>query len=447
MHRTWCGRLAVSAAALGVALTNSALPSGQKQQGSAGVLDEHPSIQYAIRPTKDRVAKLNQALTKNKESLQRDTRTGYLLPVLKALGVPVESQLLVFSKTGVQRAYTGPRNPRAIFFDESVVVAYVPGAPAIELAAHDPQQGVVFYTLDQAAAPPVLTRRTSCLTCHVSASTLNVPGIIVRSNTVDDGGQVMPQFGSNDVNHRTPHPDRWGGWFVTSDALAVPYSQRAHTGNITFNRRGSTSNQVFVDWLNSSPETRGYLSSLSDIVALLVFDHQMHAINLLTRLNWESRVTSSNGQTSVSEGALRSLVNELAEYLLFTGEVPPSVPLTPRPGFAERLDARTPKDRHGRSLGQLDLVNRLARYPCSFMVYSEAFDGLSPAVKEAVYGRMIDILSGNDLHARSARLSADDRRAVLEILRDTKPDFNRFEWSRRLQVSSASYGKAFVFHP
>ena len=437
----------MSAVALGIAVAGSALTSGQKQGGWAGVLDEHPSIQYASRPTKDRVATLNQALAERERSLQRDARTGYLLPVLEALGVPVESQLLVFSKTGVQRAYTGPHTPRAIYFDESVVVAYVPGAPAIELAAHDPQQGVVFYTLDQAGAAPILTRRTSCLTCHVSASTLNVPGIIVRSNTVDDGGQVMPQFGSYDVNHRTPHPDRWGGWFVTSDPSAVPYSQRAHTGNITFSRRGNTSNQVFIDWLNSSPETRGYLSSQSDIVALLVFDHQMHAINLLTRLNWESRVASSHGEASVSDAVLRGLVNELAEYLLFAGEVPPSVPLTARPGFAERLEARTPKDRHGRSLGQLDLVNRLARYPCSYMVYSDAFEGLSQAVKEAVYGRMIDVLSEHDMRPQSARLSADDRRAVLEILRDTKPDFNRFEWNRQLQVSSASHGKAFIFHP
>ena len=397
--------------------------SGQKQEGWPGVLDEHPSIQYAIRPTTDRVAKLNQALIDTGRSLQRDPRTGYLLPVLEALGVPVESQLLVFSKTGVQRAYTSPHNPRAIFFDESVVVAYVPGAPVIELAAHDPQQGVLFYTLDQAAGRPVLTRRTSCLTCHVSASTLSVPGIIVRSNTVGDDGNVLPGFGSYDVNHETPHPDRWGGWYVTSDPLAVPYAQRAHTGNITFFGQGSTSNQVFIDWLNSSPETRGYLSSLSDIVALLVFDHQMHAINLLTRLNWESRVASSDDRASISGGALRGLVNELAEYLLFAGEVPPSVPLTPRPGFAERLESRTPKDRHGRSLGQLDLVNRLLRYPCSYMVYSEAFEGLSPAVKEAVYGRMIDILSGKDVRTRYARVSADDRRAVLEILRETKPDF------------------------
>jgi hypothetical protein len=423
MSGKWCGRLLVSAAVLGTAVVNSALTSGEIQEEWAGVLDEHPGIQYATRPTTDRVARLNRTLTEGGRFLRRDARTGYLLPVLEALGVAVESQLLVFSKTGVQRAYTSPQNPRALFFDESVVVGYVPGAPVIEFAAHDSQQGVVFYTLDQAAAAPVLARHTDCLSCHVSASTLNVPGMIVRSNTVGDDGNVMPQVGSYDVSHRTPHPDRWGGWFVTSEGAAAPYAQRAHAGNITFSGRGITSNQVFVDWINSSPETRGYLSSSSDIVSLLVFDHQMHAINLMTRLNWESRVASSNGHATESDAARRRLVNELADYLLFVGEVPPSVPLTPRPGFAERLESRTPKDRHGRSFGQLDLVTRLLRYPCSYMVYSEAFSGLPSPVKEAVYRRMIDTLSGNDARAGHARLSANDRRLVLEILRDTKSDF------------------------
>jgi hypothetical protein len=423
MNGTWCGRLLVIAAAFGIAIANSALTSGQKPESWAGVLDEHPGIQYASRSTTDRVAKLNQALTQGARSFQRDPRTSYLRPVLEALGVSVDSQLLVFSKTGVQRSYINPQNPRALFFNESVVVGYVPGAPVLELAAHDRQQGVVFYTLDQAAAAPVFTRRTSCLACHVSASTLDVPGMIVRSNTVGDDGNVIPQLGSNDVDHQTPHPDRWGGWFVTSDVASAAYATRAHMGNITFSGAGSTSNQVFVDWVNSAPDTRGYLSSSSDIVALLVFDHQVHAINLLTRVNWEARVASSNGRASASDGTLGRLVNELADYLLFVGEAPASVPLTAPQRFAEHLESATPKDRQGRSFGQLDLGRRLLRYPCSYMVYSEAFDGLSPPVKEAVYRRMLDILSGSDARTKYARLTADDRRAVLEILRDTKLDF------------------------
>ena len=422
MRGTWPGRLLIAATGLTVTIASSALTSGQKPDASTGVLDEHPAIQYASRPTTDRVARFSLTVSQRGQTLARDPRTGFLLPVLQALGVPVESQLLVFSKTGVQRTYTGPQTPRALFFDQSVVVAYVPGAPLIELAAHDPQQGVVFYTIDQTAAAPVAVRRTSCLSCHVSATTLGVPGIIARSNTVGEDGNVMPQFGSENVNHRTAHSDRWGGWYVTSEAV-TPYGQRAHAGNITSTGREITSNHVFVEWMRSAPDTRGYLSPYSDIVALLTFDHQMHAINLLTKLNWESRVAASNGEANAPGGTLRASIDELADYLLFVGEAPPSAPLDPVPAFAEYLAARTPTDRHGRSLGQLDAVDRLMRYPCSYMVYSEAFDGLSPAVKGAVYGRMLEILSGHDTRAKYAHLTPIARTAVLEILRDTKPDF------------------------
>ena len=423
--KSWTGPVAAGACVLAVAIAGSAALSGQKaDEPWGGVLDEHPRIAYASRPTTDRVAALNQALAAGSRSLRREPQSGYLASVLDALGVPVESQLLVFSKTGVQRAHTGPHTPRAIFYNLSVVVAHVPGAPFLELAAQDPQQGVVFYTLDQSAASPALKRQTSCLTCHVSATTLDVPGMIVRSNTVDEGGNVMPQFGSYDVSHETPHPDRWGGWYVTSDPLAIPYAQRAHTGNITFTRGGSTSNQVFVDWLNSAPETRGYLSPQSDIVALLVFDHQMRAINLLTRLNWEARVAAAGTSAAgAPEPGIGKLANELADYLLFLSEQPPSVPLIARDGFAASLEPQAPKDRQGRSLAQLDLSTRLMRYPCSYMVYSEAFDGLPAAVKQLVYARMIDVLSSPDQRVSDARLSAADRRAVLEILRETKPDF------------------------
>jgi hypothetical protein len=261
-----------------------------------------------------------------------------------------------------------------------------------------------------------------CLTCHVSATTLNVPGIIARSNTVAEDGNVMPRMGSNDVDHRTPHPDRWGGWFVTTEAL-VQYAQRQHAGNITFSEAGTTSNQVFVDWISSAPEARGYLSESSDIVALLVFDHQSHAINLLTRLNWESRVVRASGTAGTSDGTLTPLVNELADYFVFTAEAPPSVPLVPRAGFSAWLATQAPRDRQGRSLAQLDLSERLMRYPCSYMIYSEAFDALPAPVKQAIYRRITDQLLRDTAPGEYNRAPAADRRATLDILRDTKPDF------------------------
>lgn len=420
------------------ALVSAVATVAQKPEPWAGALDEHPAIQYASRPTTDRIARLQRSLTESGTLLSHDLRTGYLTAVLEALRIPIDSQLLVFSKTGVQRAYTSPHNPRALYFDRSVVVGYIPGAPAIEIAAHDPQQGIVFYAVDQHAAAPAFTRRTSCLSCHVSSSTLDVPGLIARSNVVSEEGDTLPQLGSNDVDHRTGHADRWGGWFVTLRGAPAPYSQRGHAGNITSTERGQTSNGVFVDWMDSAPETRGYLSSSSDVVALLLFDHQARAINLLTRLNWEARIAATDGSAAAGEhangdrqsvaailadGPVRELVDELASYLLFAGEAPFAVPLTAPPGVAASLEAQTPKDRRGRSFGQLDLTTRLLRYPCSYLIYSEAFDGLPSAVKQAVYRRMLDILSAADPGRDFQRLTAEDRRAVLEILRETKSDF------------------------
>ncbi len=369
-----------------------------------GVLDEHPVIQYASRPTTDRIATLMRAIADGKTALEPDPKTGYLAPLLRALAIPIETQVLVFSKTGVQAAFTGPQNPRALYFDDSVVVGYIPGAPIVEIAAQDAQQGTQFYTVDQGLPKPRIRRLTSCLSCHVSAGTLEIPGFIARSHLVDEDGNVLSLSGTHDVDHRTGHPDRWGGYYVTSEALQ-PYNQRAHAGNITFSPGGVTSNQVFVNWEAMAPETLRYPARTSDIVSLLVFDHQMHAANLITRLNWETRIGSD----------VTPFVNDLADYLLFAGEAPPQVALLPQHGYAEWLDGRFPKDRLGRSLGQLDLTNRLMRYPCSYMVYSEAFYALPPTARQAVYRRMRE---------RIARtFSPADAAAVLGILADTKPDF------------------------
>jgi hypothetical protein len=422
VHRAKSRRVVCGAVAAAVSAVVIRSIAAQDQDIRPGSILANPSIQYATRPTTDRVTRLSQAIAGGGSSLQRDAQTGYLRSLLTALGVPIESQLLVFSKTGAQQALTNPHNPRALFFDNSVAVGYVPGAPAIEIAAHDPQQGVVFFTLDQTRDAAVPVRRTSCLTCHASRGTLDVPGMIARSHVVGDDGSPLTAGASIDVDQQTPHPDRWGGWFVTQEGVAAPYAQRAHEGNITFTPAGTTSSQVFVDWMNSAPESRGYLSASSDIVGLLVFDHQMHAINLLTRLNWDARIAAGG---SAERRVPHALVDDLVDYFLFVGEVPPSVPLTPRPGFAAQLAARIPKDHRGRSLAQLDADARLMRYPCSYLIYSAAFDALPTDVKAAVYARMQAILTGRNADRKYAGLSASDRLAVLEILRDTKADFPR----------------------
>jgi hypothetical protein len=334
----------------------------------------------------------------------------------------------VFSKTGVQRDYTGPATPRALYFNTSVVVGYIAGAPLLEIAAQDAQQGVQFYTVDQTEPErATFSRRTECLSCHISVSTLEVPGVIARSNIVGRDGGVMPRLGSFTVNHQTPHTERWGGWFVTADTTAPPYIQLGNLGNTTVAVHPTSgpvlfSNHAFVEWMGMAPAARPYPSELSDAAALMTFDHQMHAMNLLTRLNWEARLLSS-GATRDGAAEMERRVEELVDYLLFVGEAPLAVTVTPRPGLAAALAARIPHDAQGRSLAQFDLQTRLMRYPCSYMIYSPAFDGLPTALKQAVYRRLYAILSLEESDPKYAHISAASRRAIIDILHETTKDF------------------------
>jgi len=122
---------------------------------------------------------------------------------------------------------------------------------------------------------------------------------------------------------------------------------------------------------------------------------------------------------------LRDVVREFVDYLLFVDKEPLTAAIKGTSGFAEKFAAGGPRDGGGGSLRQLDLERRLIRYPCSYMIYSAAFRALLDEARYAVYRRMWDILSGNDASPKNARLSAMDRRAVVEILGDTLADLPR----------------------
>jgi hypothetical protein len=158
----------------------------------------------------------------------------------------------------------------------------------------------------------------------------------------------------------------------------------------------------------------------------MVFEHQMRMVNLFTRLGWQTRYALSHPVAAQSRQYLRHTTDELVDYMLFVDEPPLANPIHGTSGFAEKFSAEGPDDSHGRSFRQIDLERRLMRYPCSYMIYSEAFDALPAEARQAVYDRMWQILSGKDKSPRYARLSLADRRAVVEILRETKnglPDY------------------------
>ena len=106
--------------------------------------------------------------------------------------------------------------------------------------------------------------------------------------------------------------------------------------------------------------------------------------------------------------------------MLFVDEAPLPSPVRGASGFAKEFPSKGPRDSKGRSLRDLDLTRRLLRYPCSYMIYTEAFDALPPATLAIVYERMWAILSGAATDGEYAKLSQADRRAIIEILRETK---------------------------
>jgi len=160
----------------------------------------------------------------------------------------------------------------------------------------------------------------------------------------------------------------------------------------------------------------GYLSPHSDIVALLVLEHQAQMLNLITRVGWEARVGADAGRP------LERAAAEFVDYMLFVDEAPLPGPIAGTSSFASTFSAVGPRDRHGRSLRDLDLGKRLLRYPCSYLIYSEPFDALPATAKAAIYERLWEVLSGRDTAPRYNALSSTDRTALVEILRDTKKD-------------------------
>ncbi|MGH9239905.1 MAG: hypothetical protein ACRD3G_17825 [Vicinamibacterales bacterium] len=379
---------------------------------------DHPAIGYRVAPRTDPVAQLNARLLAGTATLAFDGPAGYLRSLLNALDIPVESQMAVFSKTSLQGARVNPSNPRTIFFNDDVAVAWMRGG-FIEIAAQDPRQGIGFYLLPQEAGMgPRLFPDGQCLGCHYSATAEGVPGLVLRSIPTAADGATLPWLGNATMDHRTPPAERWGGWYVTGRHGSQP-----HLGNLTLPDRRA---QELPAWSPSRTlttlagrfDTSGYLSEHSDIVALLVFQHQARVMNLLTRAGWLARLAAAENPPPGVATRLPPSVNELVDYLLFVGEAPLE-DVSGTSGFAAAFAARGPRDSKGRSLRDLDLKQRLMRYPCSYMVYSAAFDGLPDDVREMVYRRMKQILSGDERDKRYAHL-ASTRSTIVEILRGTK---------------------------
>lgn len=358
----------------------------------------HSAIGYFDATANDPAAQLAGQLRSGDTHLKaRSDGTGYLASLLDYFGINPDSQGLVFSKSSAQAPKISPRNPRAIYFNDEVAVGYVRGSETMEVAAIDPVRGPIFYTFrPDETGKPSLKRSQTCMHCHQGASTLGVPGIFI--------GSVFPNFDGVPArskaiitDHRTPFEDRWGGWYVN----AAHGEQRDRANAVAPDPASPEDLQKLV--MRFSPA--GYLSTTSDIVALMTFEHQTQMTNFITRLGWKARI---------GEGSIDSDLEAFVRYMLFTDEAPLREPIEGVSSFTKTFPERGPRDSRGRSLRDFDLRTRLFRYPLSYMIYSRAFDALPDAVRIRVYRRLHD------------ELTARNRLDIIAIVRETKtglPDF------------------------
>ena len=398
-----------------------------------------PPIKYNKTEVNDPVAILARRVESGEAKLQYDKMQGFLPAVLKALDVPVSSQTLVFSKTSMQRSRISPERPRAIYFNDEVYIGFVQNGGVIEFAATDARQGATFYTLEQSATlhPQFIRDQGQCLTCHSSNRTQNVPGYLIRSVFAKPDG--MPEFGKGTftTGHNSPFKDRWGGWYVTGT-----HGDMRHMGNTTIKNREEQIDRnslANLKTLNKLVSTVPYPSPHSDIVALMVMEHQTQMHNAIAWANYETRRAihqseSMNrllerSQTLLSESSERridSAADRVLKHLLMCDEFVLTSPVKGTSAFASDFESRGVRDLQNRSLRDFDLNSRMFRYPCSYMIYSKAFDGLPDEVRYRVLRKLNQILEGNEPGRdirKFAHLSDNDRRNISQILKATKPEF------------------------
>jgi hypothetical protein len=209
-----------------------------------------------------------------------------------------------------------------------------------------------------------------------------------------------------------------------------------------------------VSHLQSLVKLDHYLRPDSDLVALMVLEHQTKLHNLLTRANWETRIAlhqqqdmnralgqPSNYWSDSTRRRIQRQVEDLLKYLLFIDEIRLDAAVAGTSGFQDEFPKTGPRDPQGRSLRDLDLKTRLFRYPCSFLIYSDAFAALPPEAQDHLYQRLHDVLTGKDQSKEFSSLSRDDRTAILEILLETKSDLPDYWRASAQSLKQASLEK------
>lgn len=388
---------------------------------------DYPVINYADAETNDAVSKLFAEIATGRVQLEHRGERGYLESLLTLLNIDDSSQLLVFSKTARKSRFVTPETPRALYFNDEIYVGYIPDTNTLEIAAMDPTLGPVFFDITQNIERPLeLNRETSrCLRCHDSMSNTGggTPRFMMTSRLVNSNGDIASHEVSVIMQDSTPLNQRWGGWYVTG-----LHGEQETMGNLMFEGRAISISEIDLlangnkRELSSMLNTAPYLSEHSDIVALLVMQHQTQVQNTMTKAAWDYRQLMDEEGSVVIE-KLAELANPVLEALLMKNEALLGDQIQGLSGFAEYFQNLGPFDSSRRSLRDLDLTERVFKYPLSYLIYSDSFTALPEPLHSYLVDTVYQILSADEDHADFAHLDAETRTAILQIVNSTAPGF------------------------
>ncbi|MCB1061712.1 MAG: hypothetical protein KDN20_02185 [Verrucomicrobiae bacterium] len=402
-----------------------------------------PPINYSKTTPTDRIARLRDQLKDGTVHLDATLpEKAFVGELLRILEVPAASQTLVFSKTSLQNSHINPKQPRALYFSDDLYFGWSHGSNKFEIMSTDPKLGLVFYLLERdpnAGKVEIFQESAECFSCHAGGRTGGRPGTVIRSLYVEENGQPIFSAGSFSVDHTTPFEDRWGGWYVTgyhgeSRHLGNIFSEALPDGRASFDREPGAN----IEKLESFFDISDYLVPTSDIVALMVMEHQSAVHNRIIegdftvrsaiyrsrQLNRELGLDDPNG---LSESCIRIIHHQaerILEYLLFQDEAAlPEGGIDSKGTFAAAFGDAARPNREGRSLRDFQLLDRLFKYRCSYMIYSEAFQNLPEELSHEILTRLDDILLGRDSGTIGDHLSGSERERIREILEETLPGF------------------------
>lgn len=376
------------------------LRSSAHAENSIEAVDFHP-WEFSSDP----VATLWKKIHQGEVKLDSSSEKAFLLDLLKHLDIPVASQVLVFSKTSLQNNLIHPKTPRAIYFNETTYIGWVQGG-MLEAITYDPNDGTPqFYVIERSLSSPEqpgIGVSEQCFSCHETTRTENVKGPFVRSVFASKTGQPLLRHGSYITTHASPLKERWGGWYVTGQ-----HGMDLHMGNViaTESADGQTvqlprEQGANLTTLEGLFDLKPYPAVTSDIVALMILEHQCAVQNLLTAaakatheaMERQRSIQDAFGETISDEpqGSALNVIQHHAEKivkaLLFTDEYPLQSPgVEGSSEFQEAFRRNRIENPQGRSLKDFQLRTRLFKYRCSYMIHAPTFKALPLPLKKQIH--------------------------------------------------------------